>query len=73
MMTNSEAVFKVLRIAEQVVVNGTLYHIIPENEFTAEEIEELREDDAAEVRFYKRHVYANFLPDDVRPSNVKKL
>ena len=73
MMTSSEAVFKLLRISERVVVNGRLYHIIPEEKFTPEEIEELREHDAAEVHFYGTHVYANFLPDDLRPSNVKKL
>ena len=73
MMTNSEAVFKLLRISNFVEVNGNFYHIIPEEKFTSEEIEELREHDAAEVRFNGDHVFANFLPDDVRPSNVKKL
>ncbi len=73
MMTSSKAVFKLLRISKFVEVNGNFYHIIPEGKFTAEEIEELREHDAAELRFNGDHVYANFLPDDVRPANVKKL
>ncbi len=74
MISNSKAVNKLLAIRhESVKVKGRWYHIIPEEKFTAEEIEELRQDDAAEVRFYGDHVYANFLPDDVRPANVKKL
>lgn len=73
MISKSKAVLKLLEISETIVVGGKLYQVIPENEFTAEEIEELRYHDAAEVRFYGDHVYANFLPDDVRPANVKKL
>ena len=74
MISNSKAVNKLYDIPHKTVeVGKRLYHVIPENEFTAEDIEELREHDAAEVRFYGDHIYANFLPDDVRPSNVKKL
>ena len=74
MISNSKAVHKLLSLyPDSIEVNERLYHIIPEEEFTAEEIEELRKHDATEVRFYGKHVYANFLPDDVRPSDVKKL
>ena len=74
MLSNNKTVKKMLEICQETVIaDGKMYMVIPHEMFTLEEIEELRKDDAAEVRFYKRHVYANFLPDDVRPSNVKKL
>ncbi len=73
MISKSKAVLKLLEISETIVVGGRLYQVIPENEFTAEEIEELREHDAANYRFYKRHVYANFLPDGIRPDDVPPL
>lgn len=74
MLSNNKTVQKMLHIPHKtIVVDGRMYLIIPDEQFTPKEIEELREDDAVEVRFYKNHVYANFLPDDVRPANVKKL
>ncbi len=74
MTTHSKAVFKLLDMnPDSVKIDGSRYHIIPVERFSKEEIEELREHDAAELYFWGEHVYANFLPDDVRPANVKKL
>ena len=46
---------------------------IPDEEFTPEEIEDLREYDASCFAVEGCHSIANFLPDDVRPACVKKL
>lgn len=58
---------------KKVKVNGEWLHIIPDDNFTAAEIEELREGDKHYLIDNGRHLYANFLPDDIRPPEVKKL
>ena len=74
MTTHSKAVFKLLDMnLDSVKIGGRRYHIIPVERFSKEEIEELREHDAADLYFGGDHIHANFLPGDVCPSNVKKL
>ena len=46
---------------------------IPDEEFSLEEIEVLREHDALEQSLGYGPLIANFLPDGVRPEGVKKL
>lgn len=77
-MIQSEALFKLLKAnggkpERHIIVDGEWMHIIPEGEFTEEEIKELRSIDEWDLKLGYPHFIANFLPDDVRPEGVKKL
>ncbi len=59
---------------ERIPSGDDLAMVIPEDaSFTEEEIEEMRQYDESYKECHGDHIIANFLPDDVRPSNVKKL
>lgn len=63
-----------LMFPERVRCGDEMAMIVPEDaDFTEEEIEEMRQYDALYEEYNGDHIIANFLPDDVRPSNVKKL
>lgn len=76
MLATSQAVSKLLKTPHKKIwikENDDVLHIIPDGVFTSDEIEELREYDSTVRDFYGYHLYANFLPDDIRPPGVKKL
>lgn len=58
---------------ERVEIGGEWLYIIPNGEFSTKEIEELRDVDEYFKEYNKHPMIANFLPDDVRPSNIPKL
>ena len=75
MMTTDPIVFKWLasKKKQPVRIDDSFFWTIPDEEFTPEEIEDLREYDASCFAVEGCHSIANFLPDDVRPAWVKKL
>ena len=54
-------------------INNDFYHVIDENEFSPDEIEELRDLEKWRIENGNPPTIANFLPDDIRPPHVKKL
>lgn len=56
-----------------VKVNDDWMRIIPDDQFSPEEIEELRDIEEWFQESGNPPSIANFLPDDVRPAGVKKL
>ena len=58
---------------EHLIVNNWEVMVIPDGEFSKEEIEELRMIDRMRAKRRQDPWFANFLPDDIRPPGVKKL
>ena len=77
-MNNNMTEFKLLHATagkpdRRLFINGNIYHVIDENEFSPDEIEELRDLEKWEQENGNPPFIANFLPDDIRPPHVKKL
>ena len=58
---------------EIIEVGDDFCHVIPDEIFTPEEIEFLRQHYEDKLEDDNERIYANFLPDDIRPPGVKKL
>lgn len=54
-------------------VNNEIMRIIPDEYFSKDEIEELRDIDNFQQEMGYPPSIVNFLPDDVRPEGIKKL
>ena len=77
-MIYNETLFKLIELTcgkpeSFVMVNHEWKRIIPEDKFSPEEIEELRDLEKWEQENGNPPNIANFLPDDIRPPHVKKL
>ena len=77
-MINNDTFFKLLSATagkpdSYVIVEDNILHLIPENKFSPEEIEELRDLEKWRIENGNPPTIANFLPDDIRPPHVKKL
>lgn len=77
-MVYNEALFKLIELTNGkpelfVKIDNEWKRIIPESEFSSEEIEELRDLEKWRQENGNPPMIANFLPDDIRPAHVKKL
>lgn len=77
-MTGNPALFKLIHgnidgVVERVEMDEQDPYIIPDGFLTQDEIESLREEHNFELSLQGTYLIANFLPDDLRPANVKKL
>lgn len=72
-MTNNPTLFKLLRSTNPIIAKKMVVFIIPEGQFTPEEIEILPKEDFDRQWLGEGPFIANFLPDDIRPKGVKKL
>ena len=73
MLTSDPTFFKLLETSRPISVGKFNVFPIPENVFTKQEIEILREEDKLRRELYDRPLIANFLPDDIRPKGIPKL
>ena len=72
--TSNPAVFKLISLGrEWYMYKGIETWIIPDDLFTPEEIESLREEDKFHRSLEGEPYIANFLPDGERPDWIKKL
>ena len=77
-MIHSKALMKLLKMTggvpeRHITVNDDSLHIIPDGQFSPEEIEELRSVEEWRQELGYRPTIANFLPDGIRPEGVKKM
>jgi hypothetical protein len=77
-MTGNPALFKLIDAwidgkTDRVEMKEFEPYIIPDGLLTQDEIESLREEHNFELSLQGTYLIANFLPDDLRPANVKKL
>ena len=73
MTTGSLTLKKLFDSKEHAKVGDNYYWVIPEAGFSQQEIEELRGLNISFRDCNGSDIIANFLPDDVRPSNIPKL
>ncbi len=74
MTTGSPALVKLFSTKHDAFyLDHVCYHVIPDNSFTKQEVDELRRLDNLFFEMGWDRFIANFLPDDIRPAHVKKL
>lgn len=74
MTTGSPALVKLFSMKhEAFYLDHVCYHVIPDNSFTKQEVNELRRLDNLTFEIEGERFIANFLPDDIRPEHVKKM
>lgn len=74
MTTGSPALVKLFSMKHVIIeINDVFYHVIPDDSFTEQEVNELRRLDDLSFETDGERFIANFLPDDIRPKNVPKL
>ena len=74
MTTGSPALVKLFFFFfEAFYLDHVCYHVIPDNSFTKQEVNELRRLDNLTFEIEGERFIANFLPDDIRPAHVKKM
>lgn len=74
MTTGSPALVKLFSMKHDAFyLDHVCYHVIPDNSFTKQEVNELRRLDNLSFETEGDRFIANFLPDSKRPKNVPKL